>query len=99
MYRLGFLIIVAAFAAILFLNVFFRVKILRLYRYLVQNKVNFSTRHFFNENKMREEVLIQYPEHEKEILEFVNLIKRSMTMASILIVVIIAFGLLLMRNR
>ena len=99
MNNLVFLIIVAAFAGILFVNVFFRVKVLKLYKYLVQNEVHFTTVHFFQPAKMEREVLKKYPQHRDQILEFVSLIKRSMTMASLLIAVIIVLGLFLMRNR
>lgn len=99
MYTFSFTMIVAAFVGVLFLNIFFRVKVLKIYKYLVQHEVNFTTTHFFNEEKMNEEVLKRYPQHKQQILEFVSLIKRSMTMASILIAIIILFGFLLLRNR
>ena len=99
MYNLLFVLIVAAFLGVLFLNIFFRVKVLKHYKYLVQNEVNFTSRHFFDEARMRKEVLEKYPEHETQILEFVGLIKRSMTMASILILIIIGLGYLLFKTR
>ena len=48
---------------------------------------------------MQVEVLDRYPQHKEQILSFVSLIRRSITMASILIVVITLFGYLLMRYR
>ncbi len=99
MYNTLFVIIVAAFLAMLFVNVYFRVKVFKHYKYLVQNKIQFNTSHFFNSEKMEKEVLSRYPKHKEEILLFVKMIHRSVQLASVLLVVIIAFGYLLMRFR
>ena len=99
MYDILFFAIIGIFGGLLFLNIFFRVKVFKYYKYLVQNRVEFGFAHFFNEDKMQLEVLDRYPQHEEQILSFVRLIRRSITMASILIVVITLFGYLLMRFR
>lgn len=99
MYNLLFFLIIGIFVALLFLNIYFRVKVFKYYKYLVQNRIEFSMSHFFNEEKMQNEVFNRYPEHRHEIEQFVGLIRRSITMASILIVVIILFGYLLLRFR
>jgi len=99
MYKMLFFSIVVVFVALLFLNIYFRVKVFKYYKYLIQNRVDFSISHFFSQEKMESEVLSRYPEHRYEIEKFVGLIRRSITMASILIVVIILFGYLLLRFR
>ena len=99
MFHILFFGIIGLFAAMLFLNIFFRVKVLKYYKYLVQNNVEFGLTHFLHEEKMNNEILIKYPEHRTEILAFVTLIRRSVTMASILIALILAFGYLLMKFR
>jgi len=99
MYDILFFSIIGIFCGLLFLNIFFRVKVFKYYKYLVQNRVEFDFSHFFNEEKMKVEVLDRYPQHEEEILAFVGLIRRSVTMASILIVVITVFGYLLTQYR
>ncbi len=99
MYNLLFLIIVAAFVAMLVVNIYFRAKVFKHYKYLVQNKIQFNTSHFFNKEKMEKEVLTRYPEHRDEILLFVSMIHKSVQLASVLLVIIIAFGYLLLRFR
>ncbi len=99
MFNLLFLIIVAAFVAMLVVNIYFRVKVFKHYKYLVQNRVEFNTSHFFNKDKMEKEVLTRYPQHREEILLFVSMIHRSVQLASALLVIIIAFGYLLLRYR
>ena len=99
MYNLLFVLIVAAFIAMLAVNVFFRVKVLKLYKYMVQHNIQFNSRHFFSRDRMEEEVLSRYPEHREHIERFVYLIKQSITLASGLIVIILAFGYMLMKFR
>ena len=99
MFNLLFLIIVAAFVAMLVVNIYFRVKVFKHYKYLIQNRVEFNTSHFFNKDKMEKEVLTRYPQHREEILLFVSMIHRSVQLASALLVIIIAFGYLLLRYR
>jgi hypothetical protein len=93
------MLIIAVFAAMLFLNLFFRVKVMKLYRYLVQNRVDLSTKHFFDDEKLQQEIVEKYPQHEQQIKQFVGLIRRSITMASILIVIIFLLGYTLMKFR
>ena len=99
MFNFLFILIVAAFIAMLFINIFFRVKIFKVYKYLVQNRVQFDSSHFFNRKKLDEEVLSKFPQHQKEIESFIGLIHKSVHLASVLIFIIVAFGLLLMRYR
>lgn len=88
-------LVIALFIAILFLNVFFRVRIFKVYKRLVQNKVEFDSSHFFNSEKREREVLSRYPQHKDDIEYFISQIHLSVQIASILIVLIIAAGFLL----
>ena len=99
MFNLLFVLIVAAFVAMLAVNVLFRVKILKLYKYMVQNNIEFNSSHFFSRTKMEDEILSKYPEHKDKILQFVHLIKQSITLASGLILIILIFGYILMKFR
>ncbi len=99
MYTILFSLIIAVFVGMLFLNIYFRVKVFKQYKYLVKNKVQFNSSHFFNSQKMEEEVLSRYPQHKDEILQFVKMIHQSVQLASALIVLIILFGYLLFRYR
>jgi hypothetical protein len=62
MYILLVSIVVGLFVAMLFLNLYFRVRVLRVYKKLVENRVEFGAAHLFNAQKMEEEILPRYPE-------------------------------------
>jgi len=99
MYILLVSIVLGLFAAMLFVNVYFRMKVLRTYRTLVQNRVEFGAAHIFNKRKMEEEIYPQYPHMVKHIETFVNHIRYSMRMATVLIALITIFGGILMYFR
>jgi len=97
----GFLLflVIGAFAAMLFLNIYFRVKVFKVYKVLVQNKVEFGAAHLFNPRKMEEEIYPKYPEMRQEIESFVRHIRYSMNMATVLLALITLFGGILMYYR
>ena len=86
-------------AAMLFLNLYFRVKVLKVYKRLVQNKVDFNTTQIFNKKKMEAEVYSRYPQHRQDIETFVQHIFYSVRMATILMALITALGAVLMWYR
>lgn len=87
------------FCGILFLNVYFRVKVLKIYKRLVQNKVEFKPVHFINKERLEKEILPKYPAHKEDILLFISHIRFSMSLASVLITLITAFAAVLMFMR
>lgn len=99
MFLLLFIIVIALFIAMLFLNVYFRVKVFKVYKRLVDNRVEFGAAHLFNDEKMQQEVLSVYPEHEADIRTFVNYMRYSIKMATVLIFLITMLGALLMYYR
>jgi uncharacterized membrane protein SpoIIM required for sporulation len=96
-----FLIIVicAIFCGMLFLNVYFRVKVFQNYKVLVQNRVEFGAAHLFNKEKMESEVISKHPNLRNEIELFVNNIQYSMKMATVLTTLITLFAAVLMYFR
>ncbi|RMG82603.1 MAG: hypothetical protein D6714_11080 [Bacteroidetes bacterium] len=92
-------LIIALFVALLFVNVYFRIKVLKSHKILVRNRVEFGAKHIFSRQKLEEEILPKYPHMEKEILTFVNHLNYSIKMASVLIAVITLFGAILMYYR
>lgn len=99
MYTLLITLVLGLFAAMLFLNVYFRVKVLKTYKVLVQNEVEFSPAHVFNKKKMETEVFPKYPHVQEEIQTFVNHMQYSIRMATVLIALITLFGAILMYYR
>lgn len=90
-----FYLIIGIFVALLFINVYFRVKVLKVYKILVQNKIEFNSSHIFNRAKMEAEVLHRYPKFRNDILNFTGHMKRSLSIAAILILLITLMGFIL----
>jgi hypothetical protein len=99
MYTLLVSIVIGLFVAMLFVNLYFRAKVLKVYGVLVRNKVEFGAAHIFNRQKLEEEILPRYPKFRNEIESFVRHMRYSIKMASILIALITAFGGILMYFR
>lgn len=96
MYILLISIVIGLFIAMLFLNVYFRVKVMKSYKQLVRNRVEFGYKHIFNKDKMAAEILPKYPHMKQEILTFVNHLQYSIKMATVLTTLITMFGAILM---
>ncbi|GAB4493708.1 MAG: hypothetical protein OHK0019_18200 [Saprospiraceae bacterium] len=99
MYILLVSIIIGLFVAALFVNLYFRAKVLKLYGVLVRNKVEFGAAHIFNRQKLEEEILPKYPQFRNEIESFIRHMRYSIKMATVLIALITAFGAVLMYFR
>ena len=92
-------IVIGLFLAMLFLNVYFRVKVFKVYKELIQNEVEFGAKHLFNREKMEAEIFPKYPEQRENIETFVRHIQYSIRMATVLIALITLFGAILMYYR
>ncbi len=99
MYYLLVSLVIGLFIAMLFVNVYFRVRVLRSYKVLVQNEVEFGAAHLFNQKKMQDEIYPRYPDQVENIEVFVNHMQYSIKMASVLIALITLFGGILMWYR
>jgi hypothetical protein len=99
MYILLVSIVIGLFVAMLFLNVYFRAKVLKVYGVLTRNKVEFGAAHIFNRERLEREILPRYPQFRTEIETFISHMRYSIRMASVLIALITAFGAILMYFR
>lgn len=99
MFGIIVVIIIALFVAMLFVNVYFRVKVFKAYKVLVERRIEFDTKHLLSPKKMETEVVPKYPDSKEEIMTFANHVRYSINMASMLIVLITLFGALLMYFR
>ena len=99
MFEVLSVIIIGLFIAMLFLNVYFRVKVMKSYKKLVQQRVEFGFKDILNQEKLEKEVIPKYPKAAKDIREFTNHIRYSIKMGTVLIAIITAFGALLMWYR
>jgi len=99
MYVLLISIVVGLFIAMLFLNVYFRVRVFKVYKILVENRVEFGASHIFDKEKMEKEIYPKYPAHREHIDIFVRHMRYSIKMATVLIALITLFGAVLMYYR
>lgn len=88
-------LIIGIFLALLFLNIYFRVKVLKVYKVLVQNKIEFDSSHIFSKEKMQNQIINKYPGYSNEILSFTGHIKKSLIIAMILVILITVMGIIL----
>ena len=87
------------FAAMLFLNIYIRVKAFKYYRKLINARVEFGAAHIFDRRRLESEILPKYPNSRADIEAFVNHVRRSIRMAFVLTALITAFGAILMYYR
>ncbi|MCF8237436.1 MAG: hypothetical protein K9I85_04715 [Saprospiraceae bacterium] len=98
MYTLLVSLVIGLFVAMLFLQFYFRIKVLKVYRVLVQNRVQFNAGDLFRKDRLAE-VKEQYPTRATDIQTFADHINYSVRMASVLILLITLFGAILMYFR
>ncbi len=92
-------IVIVLFLAMLFVNLYFRAKVMRAYRVLVQSEVDFSAGQILNRQRMEEEIVPAYPEQAQAIRDFSNYLRRSIRMGTVLMLLITCFGAILMWYR
>lgn len=91
--------IIACFIALLVLHIYFRIRVFKSYKSLVQNRVEFDVKAIFNNKLLHNEVIPRYPAHKEEILTFVKNLKRSISLASLFLILIFTLGGILMYYR
>lgn len=99
MFVLLITIVILLFAAMLFVNLYFRAKVLRAYRELVKTRVDFTAAQILSRERMETEVVPAYPEQAESIRDFSNYLRRSIRMATVLLFLITVFGGILMWYR
>jgi ABC-type transporter Mla maintaining outer membrane lipid asymmetry permease subunit MlaE len=95
MFKVIISFLISLFVALLFINIYYRIKVFKLYRKLVMNRVEFGAGHIFSRSRMKEEILPKYPQMEREIKEFVNQIYFSIVVAFAIILLITMLSLVL----
>ena len=87
--------IIGIFIALLFLNIYFRVKVFKYYKVLMQNRIEFGAPHILNKERLETEILTQYPSFRNEIIGFTDHIRKSIIIAACLVILITIMGLIL----
>lgn len=80
--------VIGLFVTLLFLNIYFRMKVIKVYKVLVKARVEFDTSHLLNLEKMEKEVIPNYPKYQNEIRTFIQNIRFSIKIAIILLLLI-----------
>jgi len=88
-------LLIILFIGLFIIQFYFRVRVVKVYQKLVQNRVQFDTSHIFSSKKMESEILPKYPEHKDDILKFVKEMRYSLTIASVFIVLIFLAAIIL----
>ncbi|MEM9525337.1 MAG: hypothetical protein AAGA31_01955 [Bacteroidota bacterium] len=92
-------IVILLFVAMLGVNLYFRAKVLRAYRHLVQNEVDFTPAQIFSTARVEDEIIPAYPDQAEPIRNFSNYLRLSIKMTTVLMALITAFGGILMWYR
>ena len=92
-------LIITLFILLVVANVYFRVKVLKSYRSLKDLQIHFDASAVFDKNKLESEILVKHPKHRDLIYNFAVNLRRSITVAILLIVLITVFGAVLMYYR
>jgi hypothetical protein len=86
------------FAGFFALNVYFRLRIFRHYRVLIDNRVEFGTAEIFSEAKM-EKVIARHPDLKDAITKFCRNMRFTMWMATVFVILVIILWFVLLRHR
>lgn len=92
-------IVCALFVAMLGVNLYFRAKVLKAYRVLVKNRVDFTPGQIFSKLRVEDEIVPNYPESAESIRAFSRNLQLSIKMTTVLMALITAFGGILMWFR
>jgi hypothetical protein len=91
--EINFIIII--FICMLFLNVYFRVKVFKHYKVLVENRVDISVKDLLDVTKIKNEVAPKYPHLADHIVAFSTNIRNSILIVfGLLILIIIGWAIL-----
>ena len=82
------IIIISLVVLLILVNVYFRVKVIGLFKKLNKEGVLFSIQHVLNKEKMQKEILPRYPDRKEEILSLTNYMSNSFKISSLLLLLI-----------
>lgn len=99
MFGLLLIVFLSLFVVLLFLNLYFRIKLLKIYRQLVEKEVEFPASYILNRSKLVDEVIPKYPHAEKLILTFHRQLMRSLGIAFLVFILSLLIGYQYILNR
>lgn len=99
MYNALMVLIIGLFIVLLFLNLYFRSKVLKVYKELYHRKIQFDSRHILSRAAMEAEIVPRYPESADLIRTFASHIRYSIRIAIVLVLLISIVSVLLYTYR
>lgn len=99
MFQIIIVVATSIFIVLLFLNLYFRVKLLKLYRKLVEGQVEFPTSMIFKTKLLEKEIVPKYPKYRNEIIQFSKHLNTSIRIAFIVFVISLFIGYQYVKNR
>jgi len=99
MFNLVLLVVTSLFIVLLFLNLYFRIKLLKTYRKLMEGEVEFPTSMIFKTRQLKEEIVPKYPEYEEEIISFSRHLNISIRIAFVVFVIALFIGYMFIKNQ
>jgi len=90
--------IIGLFVTLVCLNLYFRYKLMPIFKVLHKNKVPMNATYIFNTSRMEKELIPHYPKFEKEIRLLASRIRRSIVLALSIVLTITALGITLYLN-
>jgi hypothetical protein len=99
MFGILIVVFISLFIVFLFLNLYFRIKLLKLYRKLMENEIDFPPSYILNRKKLVEEIIPKYPGSKDLILSFHQHLKKSLTIAFFVFILSLMIGYQYILNR
>jgi len=86
-------LIIGLFISLIFFNFYFRFKILKHFKVLKKNRVQFGWKHIKSKRLLEEEIIPRYPEQKDDIRQFVHQIHFSFKIVILILVSLVILGL------
>lgn len=94
-----YFLVVGLVGALLIVNFVFRARLLKLYRILVNARVDFQAKHIFDKSLMEKEIISKHPNMAKELRSFSQQIRNSIYIAAAIVVLITVLATVLSNYR
>lgn len=92
-------LVLGLFGVLLIANVYFRYKVMRSYRKMVQAGVQAKAGELMNSKTLEEKIIPAHPQSEAIIREYVGALKNGFRLAIGLLALVLIFGYILMKFR
>ena len=99
MFKIIILVAASIFLVLLVVNLYFRIKILKIYQRLVQGEVDFPPSYVLNKQKLTEDIIPKYPDYKDDILGLHKHLRISLGIAFVVFTISLFIGYQYVMNR